>query len=299
MNRFAELSCPVCRVPLHQDGKRLVCQSGHSFDIAREGYVNLLRPSGPASRAAGDDPAMIDARRRFLERGHYAQLDQALVEAVKAAVSASFNERRQPQVVVDAGCGDGWHTAQIQTALGSAASRVYGLDLSKAAARRCARSFPELAVVVSNLKRRLPFADASVDVLISVFAPRNPPEFLRLLRPPGRLIVVVPGPSHLSALRAHVPMLPISTDKVGQVGASLLPLERLDTCEVRFDMKLSPREAGTLLDMTPNFWAVPETAKLALSAMDHDLTINAEFIIMTFAGEEPVRAAHVPEVIVS
>jgi 23S rRNA (guanine745-N1)-methyltransferase len=180
-------------------GERLVlgersfaCARGHTFDVAREGYVNLLQPNDRRSLAAGDSAESIDARAGLHERGHLAHVTAALVAAACA--------HSQPgDALCDLGCGSG-HVLAALAAAGR--SRLVGFDLSAHAARRAARVASAARIAVANVDRGVPLADASLAAALSVFGPRPTAELARVLAPRGTLIVAVPAPDDLVELRA-------------------------------------------------------------------------------------------------
>jgi len=186
------LACTVrgCDRPLAREERRLICAAGHTFDIARSGYVSLLQPQDRRSRVPGDAPEAVAARARLLEAG----VGRAVIDAIVARVPATSDTL----VAADLGCGSG----ELLGAL--AATRDVcgiGIDLSTAAAETAARRFPSLTWIVANADRRLPLLDASVDLVLSLNARRNPGECARVVKPDGRLVVGVPANDDLRELR--------------------------------------------------------------------------------------------------
>jgi 23S rRNA (guanine745-N1)-methyltransferase len=190
-NRAEKLLCPVrgCRLPLTRDERRLVCAPGHSFDIARTGYVNLLQPQDRRSKQPGDTAAAVRARRRLHERGVTAPLLAAVSELIQVSRTDS---------VLDAGCGEGFYLGSLARAFGFDA---HGIDISIPAVDAAARSYPECEWIVANADRFVPYADRSFTVVQSITARMNAGEFRRVLRDDGRLLVAVPSPEDLKELR--------------------------------------------------------------------------------------------------
>lgn len=192
------LSCTVrgCGAPLQRVDRSFVCDRGHSFDIARSGYVSLLQPQDRKSLDAGDSRAAVRARADLLKVGVGAALRDAVVSR---ATALPF--KTQPPVVVELGCGSGNTLGLLAETLTSC---CVGVDLSTAAAADAARRFPSLTWVVANADRRLPLLDSSVDLVVSVHARRNPVECHRIMRSSGFLLVAVPGARDLIELREQV-----------------------------------------------------------------------------------------------
>ncbi|WP_372493719.1 putative RNA methyltransferase [Micromonospora alfalfae] len=322
---LGRLRCPVCGEPLAEatagSTATLRCPRRHSFDIARQGYVNLLAGRAPH---AGDSAEMVAARADFLAAGHYdlisAALSAAATEAVgrlrasaarhpeaapSALCSASTDEtvsgpdrsaevsrakdttaevRVEPPtpdlgaypLVVDAGAGTGRYLGAVLAALPDAVGLA--LDVSKPALRRAARAHPRAAAALADTWQRLPLADASTDVLLNVFAPRNGPEFHRVLDPAGALLVVTPDTDHLAELVDALDLLRVDPDKADRVAASLGGHFTLVSSAVhRAELALTRPEVATLVGMGPSAWhtdpaafttrlaALPEPARVTVA----------------------------------
>ena len=185
------LVCPVrgCREALVREVKRAVCARGHSFDVARSGYLNLLQPQERRSKEPGDTAEAIAARRRLHERGVTGPLLEGIAEAAGA---------RAEDVVLDAGCGDGFYLGMLARRVGFAG---HGVDISTRAVDAAARRYKECQWVVANADRLLPYADRSFSLVMSITARMNAGEFRRVLRDDGRLMVALPAPEDLIELR--------------------------------------------------------------------------------------------------
>lgn len=182
--------CPVCRLELAlADGARVwACPAGHRFDVARQGYVNLLVAGQRRSRQPGDSPEMVRARQRFLATGAYDPLTAAVAEGVAATA---------PEVVLDVGCGEGRHTR----ALGAPA--VLGIDVAKAAVAVAARAHAGGRYAVASAGD-IPLGDGVVDAAVIVFGPAVPDQLARIVRRGGSVVTAHPGPDHLAGLRSLV-----------------------------------------------------------------------------------------------
>ncbi len=233
------LRCPVCEDTVgHGPPRTLRCPRGHSFDVARQGYVNLTRGRMPHE---GDSAAMIEARAAFLAAGHYTFIADALAGEATGTAGP----------VLDAGTGTGFYLGHVLDRLPDATG--LGLDVSKPALRRAARAHPRAGAALADLWQRLPLADASAGLILNVFAPRNGAEFRRVLRPDGALLVVTPAADHLRELVASHGLIRVDPDKADRVAESLgghFTAERVTTC--RRVLRLSGDELRTLVAMTPS-----------------------------------------------
>jgi 23S rRNA (guanine745-N1)-methyltransferase len=185
------LRCTVrnCRLPLVREDRRVACAGGHSFDVAKSGYVNLLQPQDKRSKNPGDTAAAVAARRRTHDRG----VTAPLLDGIAAMLHGTPGD-----VVLDAGCGDGFY-------LGCLASRTglepHGIDISIPAVDAAARRYQGYEWVVANADRVVPYADASFSAVLSITGRMNAPEFRRVLRQNGRLLVALAAPDDLIELR--------------------------------------------------------------------------------------------------
>ncbi len=185
------LLCPVrgCHLPLERDARRVVCPLGHSFDVARSGYLNLLQPQDHRSPRPGDTPAAIAARRRLHQRG----VSEPLLRGIAGMLAASASD-----TALDAGCGEGFYLGSLARETGC---QAHGVDIAIPAVDAAARRYPECQWMVANADRFLPYADGSFSRVLSITARRNTAEFRRVLREDGKLLVAVPAPGDLVELR--------------------------------------------------------------------------------------------------
>ena len=183
--------CPVrdCHLPLVRADQRLLCVRGHSFDVARSGYINLLQPQERRSRRPGDTPEALAARRRLHDSGATAPL----LQGIAGMLAASPDD-----VVLDAGCGDGFYLGSLARQTGC---KAHGIDISVPAIDAAARRYPECEWIVANADRFVPYAARSFSLVLSITARMNAPEFRRVLRDDSRLLVALPAPEDLIELR--------------------------------------------------------------------------------------------------
>ncbi|OLR89964.1 putative RNA methyltransferase [Actinokineospora bangkokensis] len=231
------LTCPHCGADLTLTDRTLRCPAHHSFDIARQGYVSLLRGAAPFT---GDTPEMVAARVDFLGAGHYAPIASALTRVTPGE-----------GCVVDLGAGTGYY---LSTVLESLPDRVgLALDVSKHALRRAARAHPRVGAVVCDAWQPLPVRSGCAGLALNVFAPRNAPELHRVLGADGVLAVVAPTPRHLGELVGALGLLKVGEGKREGIDAKLAGLFEVVGEElVEFPMRLTAGEVGALVGMGPS-----------------------------------------------
>jgi 23S rRNA (guanine745-N1)-methyltransferase len=238
----ALLRCPVCLGPLEAGEGVLRCAQGHSFDVAKQGYVNLVPGNG-------DSAEMVEAREAFLGAGHFRRLTGALVEEALGVVARG--------AVVDVGAGTGHHLAYV---LAAPPERLgIALDTSTAALRRAARIHPRAAAVGADAWKPLPLRDGVAALVLSVFAPRNADEIARVLAPGGSLLAVTPTTRHLAELVGPLGLLSVPDEKEDRLDAQLAGgFELASRRAVEHSMFLTRDEMSQLVRMGPSAWHVDE-----------------------------------------
>jgi 23S rRNA (guanine745-N1)-methyltransferase len=265
------LRCPLCKAGFTAAAGALICRNRHSFDLAREGYVNLL-PSGTHRPAAGGDgSAQLRHRAEFLGAGHFDAMAATIVEHVE-------RPSYEPQRILDAGSGTGHHLACIEATMTGPVIGL-GLDISKDAARQAARRWPKLAFAVVDLWAEWPVRDAAIDLVVSIFAPKNFPEAARVLRPGGWLAVVYPGPDHLIELRDRFGLMrqyPEATQRYSEMARRFIgkPSDK----RLRNRSSLDPMAVRAAVLMGPNSNHVdPSTLDIEAGPLAVTFDINVLF----------------------
>ena len=190
--------CPLCGGALTCQEHRAVCPQGHSFDVARQGYVHLLPVNKMHSKLPGDSREMVEGRRRFLEAGYYAPFRRELCRLAAACASQLGSPAGEGLLLCDAGCGEGYYTAGLREALPQA--RVCGFDISKLAVKAAAGKYKSVEFGVAS-SFAIPLGEASVHLLTDVFSPLAAEEFARVVKPGGFFLYAVPGERHLYGLK--------------------------------------------------------------------------------------------------
>lgn len=261
------LQCPVCGSALKADNRVLRCEQNHCFDIAKEGYVNLLI-SGRAGDSRGDNKEMAKSRRDFLNKGYYAPLAQAAAEAAAQYTS-------EGDAVLDICCGEGYYTDYLAERL---PREYYGFDLSKnmvrlAAKRRCGATF-----FVANIAS-IPVQSGSVKLAFHLFAPFHVQEFGRVLAADGVLVTAIPGERHLYGMKQVLYDTPYFNDeKPPQTEGLAL----FDSVRVRKTIALtSPEDINALFQMTPYYYHTPSQGMAHLQALP-SLETEIDFVLLFY-----------------
>lgn len=251
--------CPVCGGPLAPAPGALRCPQGHSFDVAAQGYVNLLTADRMHTKAPGDSREMVAARRAFLDGGFYAPFSDALNALVLAEAGPS-------PAVLDAGCGEGYYTARLWAALQAAgpAARLAAYDIAKPAVKAAARRCPGVEWAVAG-SFAIPAPAAAFDCVVNVFSPMVPGEFARVLRPGGALVFAVPGPRHLFGLKEVLYDRPYENRRQDVAYPGFTFVRRMP---VEGRITVTGPQVQNLFAMTPYYWKTPKDGAARLAALD-------------------------------
>lgn len=261
--------CPVCGEPLTMEPGVWRCAQGHSFDVARQGYVNLLPVAQKHSLHPGDTREQVAARKRFLDAGHYTPIAEAVREILRAEA---------PGTILDAGCGEGYYL----TYAAPEGAQCWGVDISKDAVRYAAVRNKNARWIVGTAAH-LPFADGAFDCVISMFALTAAEEFRRVLRPGGLFLQVIAHPAHLTGLKSVI--YPELLHKEKQTAAELPGFSLAESRLLEFDFTLHSRETvADLLSMTPHFWRITKEGAARAAETDY-LQDTARVILNLYRSE--------------
>ncbi|MDY3845476.1 MAG: methyltransferase domain-containing protein [Eubacteriales bacterium] len=266
------LICPVCRKKLNKSDNALVCEIGHSFDISRRGYVNLITGNG---KNHGDNKEMILARDSFLSSGAYSHLANAIINSLAGRLP-----KDKENIIIDSGCGSGYYTDLIEKGLDALniPHSIYAYDVSKDAIQCTARKNQKTDLCVASVSS-MPYADGCADAIVCVFSPLNIPEFLRVLKPGGLFIEAIPNPEHLIELKKVI------YDNPYKNTVSENNLDGFDfLCETnaKRTLNLNLQEAENLFAMTPYFYRTNNEGRERLKALS-SISVSADFKILTFS----------------
>jgi len=243
MNSPVAVACPVCSETLQRFGRSYTCRNRHNFDLSKEGYLSLLH--GPTNhQQIGDDKRMIQARVRVHKLPAFVELAKAI---------AGYCHRIDPSHrILDIGCGDGFFLDQA-TRDAAAPGRGVGVDISKEALAKAARSYPGLFFVRTDAAhQRLPFADASFGLVLSIFAPRPVDEIRRVLRADGFWLIVTATPDHLKEIRAFLPLAAIGAGKLDAPKSRSYSVLSSDT--LNHEGRIAHDDLVAMIEMSPSIY---------------------------------------------
>jgi len=287
------LICPVCKGSLNRSAseKSFKCLNNHSYDISKQGYVNLLTNSQKNSNQPGDSKEMVQARRDFLAKGYYSELSSKVnqfilkgldVSKVEFASDAASNKKFASLKILDIGCGEGYYTNELMKLINdkNIPSSFVGLDISRDAIKFASSFNKEILWVVGN-SHYLPIEDSSIDCAFSVFSPVKISEVIRILKEDGIFIRVLPGTNHLIQIRDiiyHNVILSQEKDLANEYEGLVLR----DELKVSYEISLDNDAILSLVRMTPHYWKTSKANKEALKEIE-SLNVTIDMQIGAFS----------------
>ncbi len=275
------LICPHCKSALlNSNEKSYQCENNHCFDIAKQGYLNLLPVNQKKSKEPGDNQMMIDARRSFLELGFY----DPLIESIQNLISDQLTFETKEIIAFDAGCGEGYYSQKVFNKLAGLKTKIWGTDISKSAVKNAAKKYKDNFYFVSSIYN-LPIANRSTDLILSVFSPIMAEEFQRILSQSGAVIIVSPASNHLREIAELIydNFRPHSSN-IKEKMASLFQLNL--TKRATFKIEIKTAEALLfLLKMTPYYWSTRKE-KLENITNKSELSVSCDFNIDIFSKRQ-------------
>ena len=270
------IHCPFCKNSLHFDGNRsYVCENNHNFDLAKQGYLNLLPVNKKKSKSPGDDEMMVKARREFLEQGFY----DPLMNEIKMVIEG-LPIRSKELSVLDSGCGEGYYSEHALSGLNGLESSIVGTDISKYAVKHAAGRYKKNFYFVSSIYD-LPIKTNCIDLILSVFSPNDSNEFGRVLKEKGYLIVVSPGENHMKQLAELIydSFRPHEYNIVEKIGK---PFNVISTHRKSFEIEITDSTMlMNLLKMTPYYWNTSKKAQEKIMQCA-EISISCDFQITVF-----------------
>lgn len=265
--------CPLCQHPLTLTGQTYACENRHQFDVAKEGYVNLMPAHHKRSKDPGDNKEMMQARRRFLEGGHYDPMRDQVATLCAEALEGTEHQ------LLDIGCGEGYYTTYVAKALQAqhAQAQTYGLDISKVAVRYAAKRYTNCEFTVAS-SHRLPFADHALDGILRIYAPCKAEELQRCVRDHGVVITVTPAARHLYQFKQGIYQdVRLHEEQPEHIEGFALETEQ----KINYMMTLPGEVAFDLLQMTPFAWRASDAFKAQIRASEQ-FECEADFMLRVY-----------------
>lgn len=274
----AVLACPVCGLPLNRRETSFACDNGHVFDVAKEGYVNLLLAQHRHSRDPGYSREMIAARRDFFDCGHYERLADEMAAIISGYLPPG------PAAILDAGCGEGYYLRRMRRHLNGAGQAegavLCGLDISKHGIRVASRRDPEGLYAVAGTFR-MPVLPGRIDVLLTHFSPVSAADFRRVVRPGGTVLVGGPGEDHLYSFKELLYDTPARFEPSGSL-TEVDGFELLTTHKISYKLQLrGAGQVANLLAMTPFYWSASTGTQARLAAIE-ELDTEVDVLIHAY-----------------
>lgn len=266
------LICPLCKKDLLKKDKKLVCEGGHNFDFAKEGYVNLHISKN--SKNPGDDKVMVNARREFLNKDFYVEIADKVNEFLSENLSKDAK-------VLDVGAGEGYYTSKIKKIIPE--GELYALDISKEAVKKGAKTYKTIEwLVASGLEE--PFKDSSFDGITVLFSKLFPSEFRRVLKDNGILVVVSPNREHLVDIKKVVyPM--VKYENIEPIDELRDEFDLIKRENLKYKKYVYGHDIKNLFHMTPYRWKSPiEGVKKLESLNELEVTVDVNVDIYRKKG---------------
>lgn len=270
--------CPICQNPLlqHLPSKGYYCSNKHHFDLAKEGYLNLLPAHHKKSKEPGDSRAMMRARRNFLEAGFYQPMALAITQVIDKHIPANATMH-----ILDVGCGEGYYSRQIEACTKHPNNiDLHGIDIAKNAIFAAAKKQTNARFIVASNKS-MPYASQYFDLLLKVYAPSNDKEIIRLLKPNGLLLTITPGPRHLWQLKEFI----YQKVKEHTVEVSLPEgFTQTESQRISYTIQPDQEQRMALLQMTPFAWRANAATQKKIQHANK-LEIETDFILTLSAQQ--------------
>lgn len=265
------LTCPVCKELLKKEDRTYKCSNNHCFDIAKQGYVNLLQSQQSKQKRHGDDKLMIKSRTDFLNKDYYKPLQQLLCQKLN-----DFAENDCK--ILDAGCGDCYYTSEIEKTLKSKNPEIIGIDISKDAMIASSKRNKNIITAVASVFA-LPVEDESFNCVLNVFSPFAPDEYKRVLTKDGFLFRVVPLENHLFELKQSIYDNPL---KNPEENTEIQGFQLIDKRDLKYKIKLdNNQDIQNLFKMTPYYYKTSATDQQKLDNLS-SLETRIEFELLIY-----------------
>lgn len=276
------IACPIDGKALTRHEQNLVCPKGHSFDVARQGYLNLLMVQHKASRDPGDTKEMVAARQRFLETGCYEAIANAIANLAEKHLSMTLDP--DPVTILDAGCGEGYYLKWMLTTAKKWSypleGAMIGMDISKWAVQAAAKRDRQITWIVGS-NARPPFLPNSINLILCAFGFPSYDVFRQILKPKGKIMMVDPAPNHLIELRQLI--YPELKSRTPVQNSQAEGFHQVDSFNLTYQATVeNPQAVQDLFLMTPHYFRSPPEAKITIAALKKlDFTVDISLRVLS------------------
>ncbi|MFK5883089.1 MAG: methyltransferase domain-containing protein [Candidatus Izemoplasma sp.] len=271
------LKCPICNRHLSKNDKENVfkCDNNHSFDIAKQGYINLLMSNQNKAKIHGDSSEMLNARKEILFGGYYYGISNLLNKTIKS----ELNDINKSYNILDIGTGVGYYVKQLKDKLSRSNMTYYGIDISKPGINVAAKLDKDINFIVGS-NSNLPYLKNSIDLIISIFSPLDESECERVLKDNGKLIVISPNRNHLIEIKKVVypSIIEKRIDRNELLSKKLIKIQSRLYKEV---VNIPKKDLKNLLLMTPHYWKSSKENKENLYILD-SLDVSIDIVLNVY-----------------
>ena len=273
-NIFA-FKCPLCDHEMRVvDQKSLICSNNHTFDFAKQGYLNLMTQQSNSHYSK----ELFEARHKIINDSElYEEMHKSISNVIKNSMDTSID----PFLIVDLGCGEGSHLQRIIDECGIEAVTAVGLDIAKEGIVTAAKRYENLIWLVADLAKS-PLADHSFHIILNILSPSNYKEFKRMLVDDGFVIKVVPGSNYLKEVREALFESSEKKDYKNDDTISLFKehFKLIHNMNLNYTKILNKEELLNLVRMTPLAWSGDQDRINAFSNQDSaEITIDLEVLV--------------------
>ncbi|PAT01332.1 hypothetical protein CI105_07070 [Candidatus Izimaplasma bacterium ZiA1] len=263
------IKCPTCNAKTMIDNKTLKCENNHSFDLAKQGYINLLINKGSKTKIHGDSKEMLNARKLILEKGYYQTISNNLNNIIN-----SFGKNNR---IIDIGSGVGYYLDNLEKS--NQKNEYYGIDISKDGIKEASKANKAISYIVGT-NNQLPFLDNSADIIYSIFSPINIDECVRVLKGKGHLITVSPNQNHLGELKKLVYEVIIEKDYLVN-DIVYEGIKKVDSIIIKEEITLNDFDLYQLFMMTPHYFKTPIIVKDKIKNIEK-MTLTIDVVVNVY-----------------
>ena len=286
------LICPLDSQKFYLENNSIKCKNGHTFDISKEGYVNLLLSRKKLPGTLGDTKEMLDSRTEFLLSGYYDVLAKEIKNFASEFIFSRFKKEIDTKCIIEVGCGTAYFIENLKKAIESENISTFtylGTDISKTAVKFASKRIKDVTFLVCDTYSSIPIETGSAALILNVFSPRKIKEFKRLTSKGGGVLVVIPNEDHLSELIKPLNLMKIEPEKEDKIKKTFKKENFLLIKEERINYKinLDSEMIMNLIKMGPNYWKLKEsTIKEVQDIKNKKISVSVKLLLFAKGNDE-------------